>query len=127
VLREYGVPLPVGARTALKRIPSVLTDPTLGLPDVGCATVAMVLEEVRSLEARVAAIDQQLTRIAREHPIARRLQQVPGVGVITATALVGSVGQIHGCRRGRQFASWLGLTPRESSSGRRRHLGRIMA
>jgi transposase len=57
--------------------------------------------------------------------VIRRLQQVPGVGVLTSTALVGSVGHIHAFRRGRHFASWLGLTPRESSTGNRRHLGRI--
>jgi transposase len=125
VLREYGVAFPAGARTALKRIPSVLEDTTLGLPAVVCATVAMLFEEVRALEARVATIDQQLARIAREHPIAQRLQQVPGVGVITATAFVGAVGHMHAFRRSRQFASWLGLTPRESSTGHRRYLGRI--
>lgn len=125
VLREYGVPLAAGARTALKRIPLVLADPTLGLPAEVSAIIAMLLEDVRSLEARVAAIDQQLARVAREHPIAQRLQQVPGIGLITATAFVGAVGHIHSFRRGREFASWLGLTPRESSTGNRRRLGRI--
>jgi DNA-binding beta-propeller fold protein YncE len=57
--------------------------------------------------------------------VARRLVQIPGVGVITATALIGAVGHIHAFRRGRHFASWLGLTPRESSSGGRRRLGGI--
>ena len=50
---------------------------------------------------------------------------VPGVGVITATAMIGAVNHIHAFRRGRDFASWLGLTPREFSSGHRRHLGAI--
>jgi transposase len=125
VLREYGITLAVGARTAMRRIPALLDDTTSSLPALVRASLAMVLEEVRALEARVAQIDQQLGRIAREQPIARRLQQVPGVGVITATALMGAVGDIHAFRRGRQFASWLGLTPRESSSGTRRYLGRI--
>lgn len=58
-------------------------------------------------------------------PVTQRLQQIPGVGVITATALVGSVPHIHAFRRGRHFASWLGLTPRESSSGSRRTIGRM--
>jgi len=125
MLREYGVPLATGARTALKRIPLVLADSALGLPNEVTAIIMMLLEDVRSLEARVAAIDQQLACIARQHPIAQRLQQVPGVGLITATAFVGAVGHIHEFRRGREFASWLGLTPRESSTGHRRRLGRI--
>ena len=125
LLREYGVAIPAGARTAMTRIPAVLEDATIALPPMVCTSVALLLAEVRELEARVAQIDRQLARIAREHPIARRLQQVPGVGVVTATALVGTVGHIHAFRRGRHFASWLGLTPRESSSGARRYLGRI--
>ena len=56
------------------------------------------------------AIDRQLAQVARTHPITVRLQQIPGVGVLTATAMVGAVTHIHTFRRGREFASWLGLT-----------------
>lgn len=125
VLREYGVTVAAGARKAMTQIPAVLDDATRALPALVCSTLSLVLEEVRALETRIAQLDRQLAQIAREHPIARRLQQVPGVGTLTATALVGAVGHIHAFRRGRQFASWLGLTPRESSSGARRYLGRI--
>jgi transposase len=77
------------------------------------------------VEERLTAMDRRLQRIMRTHPIAARLATVPGVGVITATAFVAAVPHIHGFRRGRQFASWLGLTPRERSSGTRRMLGSI--
>jgi transposase len=125
LLREQGIPLALGARTALARIPTVLEDADNALPDLVRHAVAALFDEVRVLERRLADLDQQLGRIARAHPVAQRLQQVPGVGVLTATALVGTVGHIHAFRRGRHFASWLGLTPREASSGRRRYLGRI--
>jgi len=125
ILREFGFPIGVGARRALRRIPALLEDATIALPDLVRHTVSGLLQEVRDLEDRIAATDQQLMRVVREHPVARRLHQIPGVGVITATALVGAVGNIHAFRRGRHFASWLGLTPRESSSGSRRHLGGI--
>jgi transposase len=125
LLREHGLPIAIGARTALKRIPTLLEDATVALPDVVRHLAAIMLEEVGALEQRIATVDQQLARIAREHPIAQRLQQVPGVGVLTSTAFVGSVTHIHAFRRGRHFASWLGLTPRESSTGHRRYLGRI--
>ena len=86
----------------------------------------MVLEEVRALEARVAQIDQQLARVAREHPIALRLQQVPGVGVHHRDgAGRAPSAHIHAFRRGRQFASWLGLTPRNRPAGCAATLGRI--
>jgi transposase len=107
----------------LKRIPALLEDVTIALPELVRQTVWEVLQETHHLEARIATIDQQLARVVREHAVARRLVQIPGVGVITATALLGAVGHIHAFRRSRHFASWLGLTPRESSSGGRRRLG----
>jgi transposase len=125
ILREHGFAIGVGAQTALKRIPALLEDATITLPELVRQTVWVVLQEVRDLEMRIATIDQQLARVVREHTVARRLLQIPGVGVITATALLGAVGHIHAFRRGRHFASWLGLTPRESSSGGRRRLGGI--
>jgi transposase len=125
LLREQGYPVPVGARTVLTRVMTVVDEPAATLPLGLRETVRALVDEVRDLEVRVAAIDRELTRIARAHAVANRLQQVPGVGVVTATALVGAVGHIHAFRRGREFASWLGLTPRESTTGSRRYLGRI--
>jgi len=125
ILREHGLPIGLGARTALTRIPALLQDDEAPLPDLVRHAVWLLLEEARAIEARLATIDQQLAQIARAHPIARRLQQIPGIGVLTSTALVGAVNHIHAFRRGRHFASWLGLTPREVSTGSRRYLGRI--
>lgn len=125
LLREHGLAVGTGARTALTRIPTLLEDPAAALPDLLRRMVTLVLEEVRALDARIVEVDHQLARVAREHPIAQRLQQVPGVGVLTSTALVAAVSHIHAFHRGRQFASWLGLTPREASTGSRRYLGRI--
>ena len=125
LLREHGCPVPAGARTVLARVTALLDNPTCALPAVLRQTVTHLVEEVRSLETRVADVDRELTHVARAHPVATRLQQVPGVGVVTATAMIGAVGHIHAFRRGRDFASWLGLTPRESTTGMRRYLGRI--
>jgi transposase len=125
LLREQGLPVPVGARTVLARVTGILEDAEVALPDLLRHTVALVVDEIRALETRLAAIDQQLAQVARTHPTAKRLQQIPDVGVLTATALVAAVSHIHRFRRGREFASWLGLTPRESSTGGHRHLGGI--
>jgi transposase len=109
----------------LARIAAILDDPTRALPAVLHQTLTALVDEVRALEARVATVDRELARVARVQPAAARLQQIPGVGVVTATALVGAVSHIHTFRRGRDVASWLGLTPRESTTGTRRYLGRI--
>jgi transposase len=100
LLREHGLVLPVGARKLRERV-------------------------VALLDQRLRDVDRDLHQLAQQHPVAVRLQEIPGVGPLTATALVGSVPHIHAFTRGRHFASWLGLTPRESSSGRRRTLGGI--
>ena len=67
MLREFGFPIGVGARTALKRIPALLEDATIALPELVRHTLAMVLQEARDLEARIATIDQHLARVVREH------------------------------------------------------------
>ena len=124
LLREQGLAFPTGraGRTALA---TALADSQSVVPSILRGTLAAVLDEVRVLTDQVRALDRQLRHLAGALPAAQRLQQIPGVGVITATALVGSVPHIRAFKRGRQFASWLGLTPRESSSGARRRLGRM--
>jgi transposase len=106
-------------------VTAILEDPATELPEVLRHTLALVVQEVRALEMLIAGVDRQLTQIAAAHPVASRLQTIPGIGVLTATGLIGAVGHIHAFRRGREFASWLGLTPRESSTGGRRYLGQI--
>ena len=70
-----------------------------------------------AIEARIAGLERELRALADADPVVMRLRTIPGIGLLTATALVGTVGHIHAFRRARQFASWLGLTPREYSSG----------
>lgn len=84
-----------------------------------------VLDEILALAAQAEAIRTELTRLAEQMPAAQLLLTVPGVGVLTATALVAFVGDIHRFRSGRHFAAYLGLTPREHSSGAVRRLGAI--
>jgi len=124
-LREFGLPVTRGVRAGRRCIATMLADPEGPLPGLVQTALRLVLDEIRGLEQQIRVIDRELARVARTHPIAQRLQQVPGVGLVTATALVGTVGNIHAFRRSRQFASWLGLTPRESSSGDRRYLSGI--
>jgi transposase len=81
--------------------------------------------EVRQLEQRVVEVERQLREVSRHNPLIMRLRTVPGIGLLTATALVAFVGDVQRFRSGRRFACYLGLTPREFSSGGRRRLGRI--
>ena len=125
LLREHGVALPRGAAVIRRRVPALLEDADAALPRLLCFAVQELLGELHDLETRLQELDRQLQHIADDEPVAQRLQTVPGVGVITATGLLASVPHIHSFARARQFASWIGGTPRESSSGHRRRLGHI--
>ena len=125
ILREHGILLPAGAQTAVKAVPAILADADTLLPMHLRTILASVYEEIRAIEERVADLERELRALADADPVVTRLRTIPGIGLLTATALVGAVGHIHAFRRARQFASWLGLTPREHSSGQRRRLGSI--
>ena len=126
LLREQGLPVPVGARTVLARVAAILEDAEVALPDLLRHAVALVVDEIHARSRHESPPSIGSSRRWRGRiPSPSRLQQIPGVGVLTATAMVGAVSHIHAFRRGREFASWLGLTPRESSTGGRRYLGRI--
>ena len=125
ILREQGLLLPAGARAALQAVPTILEDAEAPLPMHLRQVLASVHAEVREIEARIGDLERTLHDLAAADPVVTRLRTIPGIGLLTATALVGSVGHIHAFRRARQFASWLGLTPREHSSGLRRRRGSI--
>ncbi|MDX2119551.1 MAG: IS110 family transposase [Gemmatimonadota bacterium] len=122
-LREFGCPLPVGAHHVLPAGTAALAEDTV--PAFLRPALETVLEEIRALETQAEGIRTELTRLAAQMPAAQLLQTVPGIGVLTATALVAFVGDIHRFRSGRHFAAYLGLTPRERSSGTVRRLGAI--
>jgi len=122
-LRELGHAIPAGARRVAVEARVALADDAIP-PFLREALVAL-LEEIRALEEQAEAVRTSLTVLSRDMPDVQRLLTVPGVGVLTATAMVALVGNIHRFRSGRQFACWLGLTPREHSSGASRRLGSI--
>ena len=125
ILREHGLLLPAGARAALQAVPTILEDAETALPLHLRTVLASVHEEVRAIEARIADLERELRALAEADPVVTRLRTIPGIGLLTATALVGSVGHIHAFRRARQFASWLGLTPARALQRARRRLGGI--
>lgn len=125
LLRELGVVIPVGARQVVPQAWAQLSDADSPIPEALRPALAEALEEIRELEGRIRAAERQLEAIARQRDDVRRLRTIPGVGLLTSTAIVASVGSLDRFGSARRFASSLGLTPRESSSGSRRRLGRI--
>lgn len=123
--QEHGVTIVRGASAALTAIPALLEDADVPLPARLRHALALLYGEVRATEHHIAALERELARIAAEDRVIQRLMGIPGVGLLTAIALVATVGHIHAFARARRFASWLGLAPSERSSGTRRRLGAI--
>lgn len=125
LLREIGLTIPVGARKVVPRVVELIEDAEAELSAPLRGVLAEVCDEIRELESRIGLIEEQLEALGSQTPAVERLQSVPGIGLLAATALVGFVGEIHRFPSSRHFASYLGLTPREHSSGSTRRLGRI--
>jgi transposase len=125
LLRELGYSIPVGARQVVPQVGALVSDADSGLPDALRSVLAEAAREIGELETRVREVERSLEGLADTSPVLVRLRTIPGVGLLTATALVAFVGDVQRFPSGRHFASYLGLTPRESSSGLRRRLGAI--
>src|SRR4051794_20519725 len=99
-------------------------DPASDLPQAARAILAVLVEELRSLDERVAVLDREIARHAKENSVARRLMTIPGIGAVTAAALTALAPPADTFRCGRDFAAWLGLTPVQRSSGGKERLGK---
>jgi transposase len=124
--REFGIAIPVGARTGVEAISRVLADPNTAVPDLIRGTAKLLVEEIHLLEARIAQLERELARLAKLSPACTTLLSIPGIGLLTATALVAATsGDVSHFQDARHFSSWFGLTPKEYSSGNSRYLGHI--
>jgi transposase len=124
-LREYGIVIPRGVGRGIVAMREALALADNGLPDAMRPWVCEVLEESEQLKQRMQRIERQLHEHAREDELVQRWLQVPGIGVLGASALRAQVGDFQRFRSGRHFASYLGIPPREFSSGEQRRLGRM--
>lgn len=125
LLREFGLPIPLGAKRVVPKVQELLEDADSGLPDSVRPALHEAKVEILELERRMRTVEHQLRALARQLPVVAKLRTIPGVGLITATALLAFVGDVGRFPTARRFASYLGLTPRERSSGLRRRLGAI--
>lgn len=125
LLREFGFVFPLGAAALPGRIRELIADADNGLSMPLRELLAQLVLEIGELETRIEAVDKQLGAVAVQTPVVERLRSIPGIGLLSSTALVGFVGDVGRFPSGRHFACYLGLTPKEYSSGPRRRLGRI--
>lgn len=125
LLREFGLVIPTGARQVRPGVTMLIEDVDSGVPSLLRPALAEAAQELREIDARIRRVEQQLEAVAAETVTVTQLRTIPGIGLLTATALFACVGDVQRFPSGRHFASYLGLTPRERSSGLQRHLGKI--
>ena len=123
-LYEFGYIAPVGIQH-LPRLVEVIGDETSDLPSVARAACLRILEQIDNLSGHLEGLNNQVNELGKEGQTARLLQTMPGVGPITALAVEAFAPPMESFRRGRDFAAWLGLVPRQRSSGGKARLGRI--
>ncbi len=117
LLGEYGIVLSRRLEVLRRGLPDILEDAGNGLSGAFRGLLHGLWRDLLELGDRVEELDRQVKELARSHPDCRRLEGIPGIGPLSATALVGAVGDARQFKNGRQLAAWLGLVPRQHSSG----------
>lgn len=124
VLYEYGQVVPLGIGH-IKRIEGIVDDDGIDLPEIVREECRDLLVQIGEKTVRIEDKTKKLTELSRESDTARRLQTMPGVGPMIALAVEAFAPAMESFRCGRDFAAWLGLVPRQFSSGGKERLGRV--
>ena len=122
-LVEFGFVVRKGTSNVGQLI-SLVEDPSSVIPPDARPVLAVIADNLQMLQAKIAVLDREIAARAKANPTVKRLMTIPGIGPIAATALVALAPAASTFRRGRDFAAWLGLTPRQHSSGGKQKLGR---
>jgi transposase len=117
LLGEYGLVVPQGITHIGQRVPDLIEDGAVELPGTFRLLIKRLLEHLKLLQRQVDEIEAQIKAWHRSSDASQRLEKVPGIGPLTATAIVAMVGNAKNFDNGRQLAAWLGVVPRQHSSG----------
>ena len=117
ILSEYGIVVPQGVKVLSRQLPEILEDADNALPMLARHLLAELKAEHDQLIERVDRLEKQLKAWHASSVVSQRLASIPGIGVLTATALAATVGEGQDFKNGRQLAAYLGLVPRQASSG----------
>jgi transposase len=124
-LAEFGIVAPQGAGK-VSQLTAVVADlEDRRVPALARTVLQGLVDQLRDTERRVEELDSKLAEQARENKVCQRLMTIPGIGPITATALAATIGDATVFSSGRHLAAWLGLVPRQNSSGGKERLGSI--
>ena len=122
---EYGIIVSKGVQNIQKLVEKISAEEHSAFPKLANITVQLLIEQLEALEARRQHLEEELKHWHCNNEISQRVATVPGVGLITATAIAATITDANHFKSGRQFAAFLGLVPRQFSSGGKERLGRI--
>jgi len=117
LLSEFGIVIPQGIRSIMKQVPEILEDGENGLPGTMRNLIERLTENLKEMDRQAKELEAQIQVWHRENEASRKLAEIPGLGPITASAIVATVGDAREFKNGRQLAAWMGLVPRQHSSG----------
>ncbi|HSG60990.1 MAG TPA: IS110 family transposase [Pseudomonadales bacterium] len=117
LLSEFGIVIPQGIRSIAKRVPDILEDAENGLPGTMRRLLNRLNDHFKALSLQVEELELQIKLWHKENEASQKLEAIPGIGPITASAIVATVGNATEFKNGRQLAAWLGLVPKQCSSG----------
>ena len=117
LLSEFGIVIPKGIDAIAKRVPEILEDGENGLPGTMRRLLERLSANLKEMDRQVNELEKQIRLWHLENEASRKLEAIPGIGPITASAIVATVGDAREFKNGRQMAAWMGLVPRQNSSG----------
>ena len=117
LLGEFGLVIPQGIHHIAERVPALLEDASNELPLEFRHLIDRLTCHLKELDQQVRELERQIVAWHRSSDLSRRLEKIPGIGPLTATALVASIADARSFNNGRQVSAWLGLVPRQNSSG----------
>lgn len=117
LLLEYGIVIPKGIRYVRKAMPDILEDAGNMLSALFRELLNEMYDELVYLDKRIHSLEQKLVTLSAGHEDCQRLLTIPGVGLLTATALIAAIGDVSVFKNGRELAAWLGLVPKQCSTG----------
>ena len=122
LLSEFGIVIPQGIRSIMKQVPDILEDGENGLPGTMRNLIERLTENLKEMDRQAKELEAQIQLWHRENEASRKLAEIPGLGPITASAIVATVGDAREFKNGRQLAAWMGLVPKQNSSGGKQNL-----
>lgn len=117
LLAEYGFAIPQGIGHITQRVPEILEDGENDLPGSFRLLIQRLVDHLKELDRQVGELEREIQLWHKENALSQKLAKIPGIGPLTATAMIATVGDARQFENGRQLAAWLGIVPRQHSTG----------